>query len=102
MARGGAMFGDIGMDDEEDSPSGPMAPLAMGPEDKVTKLARKAFPDADWTPERVSALEGLISHCMGAGDDYGDEEAEEPEEDEDGGKKSALILALGGPKLKRK
>lgn len=99
----GAMYGkigpDMGMGGEESED--PMLAQSEESDDPVMALARKAFPDSDWTPERVSALEELISHCSGMGGDY------EPPSERGGGmgggdkgKKAALILALGPPKKK--
>ena len=99
----GAMYGKIppmGEDEGSDPLLGP--PEEEESSDPVVMLARKAFPDTDWTPERASALEELISHCSGMGGDY-----EPPSErgggmgmGEDKGKKATLLLALGGPKRK--
>ena len=33
-------------------------------EDDYTKLAEEAFPDEDWTPERVKALKEFVMKCM--------------------------------------
>lgn len=32
--------------------------------DEYTQAAKEAFPNEDWTPERVDALRALISMCM--------------------------------------
>ena len=99
-----AMYGKIGPGMGDEVGSDPMAPppveAAEESDDPVVALAQKAFPDMDWTPERASALEELISHCSGMGGDY-----EPPSERGEGmggdkGKKAALILALGPPKKK--
>lgn len=34
-------------------------------EDDYTQLAEEAFPDEDWTPERVKALKEFVMKCMG-------------------------------------
>lgn len=96
----GAMYGKIAPEMEEESD--PLLPPLDEEEsdDPVVNLARKAFPDVDWTPERASALENLIAHCTGGGD-Y---EPPSPKGDDMdmGGKdkKATLLLALGGPKRK--
>ena len=95
----GAMYGKIAPEMEEESD--PLLPPLEEEEsdDPIVKLARKAFPETDWTPERASALEELISHCSGMGGDYGPP----PPKGDDMGKdkKATLLLALGGPKPKR-
>jgi hypothetical protein len=99
---GGAMYGKISpeMDGEEDSDA-LLPPLKEEEEsdDPIVNLARKAFPESDWTPERASALEELIGHCSGMGGDYG---PPSPKGDDmgmgDKSKKATLLLALGGPK----
>ena len=100
----GAMYGKVEPDGDEGGDD--LMVHDMGNEeesdDPVVKLARKAFPDMDWTPERASALEELISHCSGMGDDYGPKSDRMGMGDmgDDKGKKAALILALGPPKRK--
>lgn len=34
-------------------------------EDDYMKLAEEAFPDEDWTPQRVAALKEFVMKCMG-------------------------------------
>ena len=98
----GAMYGKIAPEMEDEEGSDPLLPPLEEEEsdDPVVNLARKAFPDTDWTPERASALEELISHCSGMGGDYGP-----PSSKGDMGmgkdKKATRLLALGGPKSKR-
>lgn len=33
-------------------------------DDEYTRLAEAAFPDTEWTPERISALKELVMMCM--------------------------------------
>ncbi len=95
----GAMYGKIAPEMEEESD--PLLPPLEEEEsdDPVVNLARKAFPDSDWTPERAAALEDLISHCTGGGD-YGppSPKGDDMGMGDDKGKKATLLLALGGPK----
>lgn len=96
----GAMYGKIAPEMEEESD--PLLPPLEEEEsdDPVVMLARKAFPDTDWTPERASALEELISHCSGMGGDYGPPSKDDDMGSKSKGDKAALILALGPPKRK--
>lgn len=95
---GGAMYGKIGPEAEEGED--PLLPPLEEEEsdDPVVKLARKAFPDTDWTPERASALEDLIAHCSGGGDYEPPSARGGDMMGDDKGKKATLLLALGGPK----
>jgi hypothetical protein len=62
--------------------------------DDYMSLAKEAFPDDDWTPERVSALKTLVKLCAGGGD--------EPDADDgDDAKKPGLALIFGGPPKKK-
>ena len=36
--------------------------------DEYKQAAEEAFPDEDWTPERVDALKALVKLCMGGAD----------------------------------
>lgn len=98
----GAMYGKIGEEPDGDEGGDDLMPMADEEEsdDPIVRLARKAFPESDWTPERASALEELICHC--AGMDYGP-----PSSKREGGMgmggdkgKADIILALGPPKRK--
>lgn len=60
--------------------------------DEYKQAAEEAFPDEDWTPERVDSFKAFVKLCMGGGD--GDEG--EP----DDGKKSGLALIFGKPSKK--
>jgi hypothetical protein len=39
--------------------------------DEYMQAAQEAFPDDDWTPERIDALKALIKLCMDNGGDMG-------------------------------
>jgi hypothetical protein len=60
---------------------------------ELKQAAAEAFPDEEWSPERLGALKTLMKLCM---DDYGGGESE-PDEDD---KKSVLSLIFGAPKKK--
>ena len=77
----------------EASKDSPDVPDDGGGSDDYMALAKEAFPDDDWSPERVSALKALIKLCMG-GDGGGESE---PDEDD---KKSGLALIFGKPMKK--
>lgn len=61
--------------------------------DDYKSLASEAFPDEEWTPDRVAALKSLIKLCMG-----GDSGASDDEPPDD--KHAGLALLFGGPKKK--
>lgn len=62
----------------------------MGGGDDYKQAAEEAFPDDDWTPDRLDALKALIKLCMDEGHD-------EPDGDEGGDdKKTGLALIFGG------
>lgn len=58
---------------------------------ELMSAASAAFPDFDWTPDRLSALKDLIHLCSNK--DYDDE----PKDEGDGG----LALVFGEPKTKK-
>lgn len=96
-----AMYGKIAPEMDDDEGSDPLMSPSEEEEsdDPIVRLARKAFPESDWTPERADALEQLISHCSGMGGDYEPPSARGGDMG-DPGKKATLLLALGGPKRK--
>lgn len=82
------MMGDgmMGSDSEMDS----------GPMDEFETEIRSAFPDNDWTPERVMAMKEAIRLCMEK-DEAGGYDEEKPPPKKGG---SGLALIFEGPKKK--
>ena len=60
------------------------APDDEGSESELKQAAEEAFPDEDWSSERLDALKALMKVCMG---DSGSDEAPE---------KPTLSLLFGG------
>lgn len=59
---------------------------------ELKQAAEEAFPDEDWSPERLDALKTLMKLCM---DGYGGaDEEDKPEPD------AKLALLFGSPKRK--
>jgi hypothetical protein len=71
---------------DEDAPDVPAS-------DELKQAAAEAFPDEDWSDERLGALKTLMKLCMGK--DYGDDE---PDGDEGDDKHAGLALLFGKPK----
>lgn len=67
-------------------------PESSGPLDEFETEIRAAFPDNDWTPERVMAMKEAIKICVEKDEEggYGDKPKKDP----------ALALIFGGPKKK--
>ncbi len=63
-----------------------------GASDDYKALASEAFPDEDWTPERIDSLKALIKLCAG--------ESEPDMDDEPDEKSKGLALIFGSPKKK--
>jgi hypothetical protein len=51
------------------------APDDEGSESELKQAAEEAFPDEDWSPERLDALKALMKLCMG---EYGSDKPEKP------------------------
>lgn len=81
-------------DPDAGSPDVPEGDDDKGAGDDYKDLASEAFPDEDWTPERVGALKALIKMC--AGGDMGDPGGDEAPD----AKKSGLALIFGKPTKK--
>ena len=78
---------DMGDDESPESESGPM--------DEFETEARAAFPDEQWTPERVMAFKEAIRLCLEK-DEAGGYDEKPPAK----GSGEGLALIFGGPKKK--
>lgn len=89
---------DAPLGDSPDSGIGLMSEKPSGPMDEFETEIRAAFPDNDWTPERVMAMKEAIRLCL---------EKDEAGEYGGGGpppKKGAgpdLAIVFGGPPKKK-
>ena len=84
------------LDDAMDMGLGGEAEPESGPVDAFETEIRAAFPDNDWTPDRVMAMKEGVRLCVmkNAGGEYDDEP---PPKKGEGG----LALIFGEPKKKR-
>lgn len=87
------------MDDEESDDYGSDESEGSGEKDDFTRAVEEAFPDDDWTPERVSALKEAIRICYE--EDESKEDMPESSEPAHKGKGIDLAVVFGGPKGKK-
>ncbi len=76
----------------EEMPDDPLASEDEGPVDAFETEIRSAFPNEDWTPDRVMALKEAIKICVEADENN---EYDKPPPKKGG---SGLALIFGAPK----
>lgn len=85
---------------EEDAPLGESPPMGLGEEsgplDEFETEIRAAFPDNDWTPERVMAMKEAIRLCLEE-DQAGGYDKPPPKK----GDGADLAIVFGGPPKKK-
>lgn len=69
-----------------------------GESSELKQAAEEAFPDEEWTLERLASLKALIQLCMG---EYGSGDEHEPDSDDGPGKHGPILSLLFGGKPKK-